>query len=631
LDFFTKAYRMDIRARTALISTGLNALLTAAKFVLYFFTGSLAILAEAWHSLSDIATSLLVYISVRARPADQSSPGSHDDSVSPPPDGSLTGATEDGSSENPERASDENRGKRTKRARSLFDAFMAYPLEQRVSLGIGIFLAGVALALVRRFLAAEAIELRLPLLSGLLFIAFSLGSYFVYRFETEVGRSEGSVGLIADGMHSKSDMVSSLLAGFSLILYHLGLDIDRWVAGLIALFILSFGIETIANVRLARYRDAPDLLFRYKSYTAIASLFDKEAIARAADAVDDGFAGRMAGSSRLRRTPRTLAALLLVASALVYGSTAFYTVGPSEEAIVERFGRPVNVGEPIQPGLHLKYPWPIDRAIRIDTHTIRQMNIGNITDASSFALLWTRQHGTEVPFLTADNYYFYPYLVLHYQVCEIFDYRYRFSDSEALLNGLAHRVITHLFAGRTFNEIVISYRSRMAEDVLTLIQAELDGLQSGIEIITVNIKDIHPPIFIADSFEKVIEALQYKQKLINDAHGYRNKNIPEARGKAARDVESARAFVVGRVLRAEGEAERFVARRLSEHDRKVGIRRLYLDGMLDVLTNRPKILIDPAVAPSKVWLDFDRLTFPEGMIMEKLQTTATTTIGASKR
>jgi len=495
---------------------------------------------------------------------------------------------------------------------------MSYPLEQRVSLGIGIFLAVVAVSLVRRFLGAEAIELRLPLLSGILFIAFSLGSYFVYRFETEVGRSEGSVGLIADGMHSKADMISSLLAGFSLILYHLGLDIDRWVAGLIALFILSFGIETIANVRLARHRHTPDLLFRYKSYTAIASLFDKEAIARAVGAFDEGSIGRLAGSSLLRRAPRVLAMLLLVASALVYGSTAFYTVGPSEEAIVERFGRPVNSGRPVQPGLHLKYPWPIDRAIRIDTRTIRQMNIGNITDASSFALLWTRQHGTEEPFLTADNYYFYPYLVLHYQVSDIFHYRYRFSDSESLLYGLAHRVITQIFARRTFNEIVISYRSRMQEDVRTLIQAELDDLQSGIKIVTVNFKDIHPPIFIADSFEKVIEAIQYKEKLINDAHGYQNKKLPEARGKAAREGESARAFVVDRVLRAEGEAERFMARRLTEHDRKVGIRRLYLDGVRDILTGRRKILIDPAVAPSKIWLDFDRLTFPEGMISEKL-------------
>lgn len=586
---------MDVRARTAMISTGLNALLTIAKFALYFFTGSLAILAEAWHSLSDIATSLLVYISVRKRPGSRSSSDPSDDPGSP---------------EHPEKAPDE---KQRKRARSLFDIFMAYPLEQRVSLGIGILLAVVALLLVRRFLAAEAIELRLPLLSGLLFIAFSVGSYFVYRFETDVGRAQGSVGLIADGMHSKADMVSSLLAGFSLILYHLGLDIDRWVAGLIALFILSFGLETIANVRLARRHDDTDLLFRYKSYTAIASLFDKEAIARAAGALDERLAGRLAGSSLLRRTPRALAKLLIAAAALVYGSTVLYTVGPSEEAIVERFGRPVNVGEPIQPGLHLKYPWPIDRAIRIDTHTIRQMKIGNITDASSFALLWTRQHGTEEPFLTADNYYFYPYLVLHYQVRDIFHYRYRFSDSEALLEGLAHRVITQIFAGRTFDDIVISYRSRMQEDVHNRIQAELDELQSGIEIVTVNIKDIHPPIFIADSFEKVIEAIQYKEKLINDAHGYRNKNIPDARGKAARDGESARAFVVDRVLRAEGEAERFKARLLAEEDRSVGFRRLYLDGMGDIFTGHRKILIDPALAPSKIWLDFDRLTLPEGM------------------
>ena len=56
---------MTTREKTAGISTGLNLGLTTAKFILYYFTGSMAILAEAWHSFSDIGTSLLVYLAVR--------------------------------------------------------------------------------------------------------------------------------------------------------------------------------------------------------------------------------------------------------------------------------------------------------------------------------------------------------------------------------------------------------------------------------------------------------------------------------------------------------------------------------------------------------------------------------------
>lgn len=44
----------------AVLSLGLNALLTAAKYALYLFTGSSAILAEAVHSLTDVIGSLLL-------------------------------------------------------------------------------------------------------------------------------------------------------------------------------------------------------------------------------------------------------------------------------------------------------------------------------------------------------------------------------------------------------------------------------------------------------------------------------------------------------------------------------------------------------------------------------------------
>ena len=57
---------MNSKEKTALLSTALNLILTCAKFILYYFTGSIAILAEAWHSFSDIGTSILAYIAVRS-------------------------------------------------------------------------------------------------------------------------------------------------------------------------------------------------------------------------------------------------------------------------------------------------------------------------------------------------------------------------------------------------------------------------------------------------------------------------------------------------------------------------------------------------------------------------------------
>jgi len=59
---------MTIKERTAGISILANVILTILKFVAFSFTGSIAVLAEAWHSFSDITTSILVFMSVREKP-----------------------------------------------------------------------------------------------------------------------------------------------------------------------------------------------------------------------------------------------------------------------------------------------------------------------------------------------------------------------------------------------------------------------------------------------------------------------------------------------------------------------------------------------------------------------------------
>ncbi len=63
---------MNEKERAAAISIAASAGLTAAKAVIGLFTGSLAILSEAGHSLLDLAATLLTYFAVRVsgRPAD---------------------------------------------------------------------------------------------------------------------------------------------------------------------------------------------------------------------------------------------------------------------------------------------------------------------------------------------------------------------------------------------------------------------------------------------------------------------------------------------------------------------------------------------------------------------------------
>ena len=166
---------MTVKEKTAAISLLANVVLTILKFAAFLFTGSMAILAEAWHSFSDITTSALVLVSVRKKPA-------------------VPQQEEKGKSKLP-------------------------ALEYEISLAIGLFMLFVSIVLLSKLITRQAPEIQNPLFSGIVFLLFAASSHLVYRYEVSVGQRENSIGLIADGMHSKSDMINSLLIGFTLIIY----------------------------------------------------------------------------------------------------------------------------------------------------------------------------------------------------------------------------------------------------------------------------------------------------------------------------------------------------------------------------------------------------------------------------
>jgi hypothetical protein len=56
-------------------------------------------------------------------------------------------------------------------------------------------------------------------------------------------------------------------------------------------------------------------------------------------------------------------------------STSLTVVGVSEQGLVERLGVPVG-GPPLEPGLHLHWPWPMDRVFRIPVQRVQVLTVG---------------------------------------------------------------------------------------------------------------------------------------------------------------------------------------------------------------------------------------------------------------
>ncbi len=580
--FLIIGWLMNIRIRTSLIAILITVCLTILKFVFYYFSGSIAVLSEAWHSGSDIATSLLVLCALFRKTAIQNTEL---------PD---------------EIATEPSRQGKFKTLWWVIRTMFGKHIEVTTSLIIGLFLTTVATMLIINVFLQKNVKIENPLVTGIIFLVLSLGSYFLFNFLSSVGKSEHSAALISDGLHSKGDMVCSSLTGTSLILYYFGFDCDRWVSLIIALFILSFGIEIIINVVAYFVKKDTDFELCLSSINILYALFNKASYHHFFNWILDTLKINSMTSAKIKQlTARTIKFCQytgLILFMLGIGYNTGFQVQMDEEAIVERFGKPVQQ-ESLQPGLHFKFPWPIDTVRKNKTRQVRELLLGNVAVGEQKPLIWGTKHGEEVHFISGDNNFFDPYIIIQYRIKNLYDYYYNSSSPDTLVENFSYKTLQKVFTTKSFYELSIANRSKIETSVQDILQNDLDKIRTGIDIIGVNLKDIHPPIKISKSFEEVIASYQKKEEMINLALEYRNSEIPSSRGMAYNDVTNAKAYINEEVLKAQGAITSFHAKLepyLSEKEivRKV----LYFNYIEETLKQNDKVIIDPKTGHPSLYI-----------------------------
>ena len=130
------------------------------------------------------------------------------------------------------------------------------------------------------------------------------------------------------------------------------------------------------------------------------------------------------------------------------------------------------------------------------------------------------------------------------------------------------------------------------EETKTLLQSILDKYNTGILVVAVQLQDVSPPKTVIAAFKDVASAKEDKNRLINEAEGYRNDVIPKARGEAQAMIREAEGFKEARIKRSEGDVAKFKAM-LKEYKKAKSItkKRLYLEAMEDILPGIEKFIV----------------------------------------
>jgi cation diffusion facilitator family transporter len=182
---------MEISERTAWMSILTNIMLVSIKVTVTLISGSLAVKADALHSLSDVVSSGVILIGIKI-------------------------------------------SKRTSRS----FPYGLYKVENLVALATSLLILYAGYEILKEVFVGpdRPLPSRIPL-AAIGITATILIAWLFSRYEFKKGKETGSPSLVADARHIWTDMLSSLIILASLLSSAIGLSLDKYAAVIVVLFI----------------------------------------------------------------------------------------------------------------------------------------------------------------------------------------------------------------------------------------------------------------------------------------------------------------------------------------------------------------------------------------------------------
>lgn len=360
--------------------------------------------------------------------------------------------------------------------------------------------------------------------------------------------------------------------------------------------------------------------------------------------------------------------IIMIVLIILFFASGFRTVGPDEQAIVLRFGRIKPVGEErvLGPGPHWVFPYPIDQIVKIPvektvslainsfwyfqtkeeildegpqkrsrppqelnpvkdgyciTRSEKRSRIAADSGGSDYNIVhtkWQLIYQIEKP----EEFFKSVYVEDVKPGQSYFDVMTE--SITPLLENLIEDAIVTTMVNYTVDEAIYS-QARIPDQVNRLLQEKLDGIGSGIRVVSVQLTRSTWPRQIDKAFEDFISVSQASQTAIGEARTYAEETLNETagpvaeglfeviKGKAVSEQEEqylwehlagaareeialARAYRTEVVETAEANAK-YLQQILPEYRKrpKLVLQRIYLDAIEYILNNADeKFIIQPA-------------------------------------
>ncbi len=459
-------------------------------------------------------------------------------------------------------------------------------------------------------------------MAGMSIVSFLFACYTIGMSRQEEWRPLRSGGIFLIGGTLASIAVAAVLAATAFAIYNPLIITGK----VIVAFIMLLGLEMALIVTMDFFRPRIKGQYQQAAFESrLLGLFSEPGgiFRTASHALDYQFGFKVSETWFYRLLEKYIVMLLLIQASVLYLSTCFFIVPTGNQAVCERWGAPINLSNPWEAGLHFKLPAPIDKVKCFPVSQIKTVDVGyernepKKDEAGNLIhdytpVLWTKDHWkAEYPFLvparkagvaigdkTVTNNLFDKLVVavvFQYHINDIENYGYQpgsFIDPDKVINQLCERTVLHYCSQNDIEQILGPGRFQTAQMLKDNINKSLAQYNVGVNVDFVGIKSVHPPVKVAEAFEKVISALQQKQTKILLAHGFAHQVLNAAEAQASVAKAKANAYKLERQMLAEAESKKFASNvKAYEKGKNVYLLREYLSVLDQYMPNLRKYLI----------------------------------------
>jgi modulator of FtsH protease HflK len=473
----------------------------------------------------------------------------------------------------------------------------------------------------------------LPMMASFFGFLFFL-QFLPGRYSVNVARLEGHRLLQPGGSYLLLGAYLSLLAaGANVAIYFGHSRMDLYLARALCVMLTLAAAENLMALVLELYRPRVRGQVARVLYESrlVGLLGQPESLfTTAAHALDYQFGFKVSETWFFQFLQKAFLWLALIQAGLLWLSTSFVFIEPEEQALLERYGEPVASRPMLNPGLHLKWPWPVDVVHRFQTHRIHTFTVGVVAKdddhGADKTIVWTKSHYKEefnlpvanreqanAASASVDSEKTAPpanlvtaSVPVQYQIKDIVAWARNHANPDELLERIATREVVRYLVSVDFFEFMSTGRQKAAEALLQGIQNSADKEKLGVSILFVGLQDVHPPVSVAEAYEAVIGAEQTRAAKILVAQGDAAKTNALAAAEAVKVQNSARAFEVRRVAEAGAIAGQFQHQIAAfEAAPTVYPQRLYLQAFAKAIAKSRKYIITTTNAHEMIQLNLE--------------------------